>query len=298
MPDYTVHARRNGKYAVEYQCGQCAAPLESPLEEAGQTFACPTCAATVQTPGAKELEALREAELKADIQAKQARLKAAAISRTAQAQRATEAQQAVTTARQLSPLAFLLTLVAVLAIFYFAAVWPLQKKLRNVNGQLAETRARLDAETGADAENKPPAESQTKQQVPDSSAKQVVVDQQPTMADFKSFGDKFVEAWAKRVDHDGTKCTASITETDKRRTDSLLHPIIWVLLARLDSTNEQYRIYTGNSVTFRFYWDGKCWRGIESTIREDFDAGGQAKNVDEPIRATAVDETAVECQSH
>jgi uncharacterized Zn finger protein (UPF0148 family) len=62
MGNYTVSAPKGGKRVVTYECVLCRSPLKSPLEEAGQTFPCPTCGANVQTPGATELEQQREVD--------------------------------------------------------------------------------------------------------------------------------------------------------------------------------------------------------------------------------------------
>ena len=39
---YTVTGKV-GKRIVKFECPTCAAPIESPLEEAGQKFPCPSC---------------------------------------------------------------------------------------------------------------------------------------------------------------------------------------------------------------------------------------------------------------
>jgi len=71
MGTYTVNTHRKGKHTVTYECGHCRAPLESPLEEAGQTFACPTCGSKVETPGVVELERRPEAERGPQLQEQQ-----------------------------------------------------------------------------------------------------------------------------------------------------------------------------------------------------------------------------------
>ncbi len=52
--DYTISGsiKRKGKFP----CPACEAPLECPLEDAGQQFPCPTCAAVFTVPGVKEWE--------------------------------------------------------------------------------------------------------------------------------------------------------------------------------------------------------------------------------------------------
>jgi uncharacterized Zn finger protein (UPF0148 family) len=53
---YRVESIFGGRRTVVFACPKCSAPLESPLEEAGQSFACPTCAQQTVTPGVPELQ--------------------------------------------------------------------------------------------------------------------------------------------------------------------------------------------------------------------------------------------------
>lgn len=284
MPEYTVHARRNGKYAVEYQCGQCAAPLASPLEEAGQKFPCPTCGATVQTPGIKErfrqLEQEAEAERRLrqpdwqqpqneprDV-AEESQGNAGGKSGALTGQTAPTVRPAALASRRILSSALILLLLAMLAIVYFAAIRPSLEK---------------------------PAE--------------------PTMADFKSFGDRFVASWnaqsqswwnaRSQSSTDGLapqslECHIEITGTDKRRTDSVLNPVVWVLLAKDWETGSKPSLFFGSSDTFCFSWDGKRWRGVESTRKEDTAIGEglrPADNIDRKLSADEVDAVAIKCQS-
>lgn len=76
MPSYTVKSHRNGKHTVAYECHTCSAWLESPLDEAGTAFPCPTCGQELTTPGVQELGRVRQAQ----------RAKAEAIRRVAELQ--------------------------------------------------------------------------------------------------------------------------------------------------------------------------------------------------------------------
>src|SRR4051794_2361852 len=57
---YHVRAGARGKRVVEFSCPHCQAPLQSPLEEAGQRFACPNCGGEFLTPGHTELRQWQE----------------------------------------------------------------------------------------------------------------------------------------------------------------------------------------------------------------------------------------------
>ena len=163
MGNYTVKADRKGKHTVKYQCVHCQSPLESPLKEAGQVFDCPTCGTKTQTPGIRELEQQRETERRVEQLERQTReedakrqaamAQAAEESRMAKAAKAAARAEArsAAPARQVSLLAFCLTLFAVVVVFFFAAVWPLKTRLREVSAQLAEMRG--DANGTANALN-------------------------------------------------------------------------------------------------------------------------------------------------
>lgn len=71
MANYTVNTRKNGKHTVSYECGHCQAALESPLQEAGQTFACPTCGRQIETPGIEERKRQQQAERQRQREAEQ-----------------------------------------------------------------------------------------------------------------------------------------------------------------------------------------------------------------------------------
>jgi uncharacterized protein YbaR (Trm112 family) len=58
--DYKIKTNLiTGKQIVHYTCSHCKCALESPLEEAGQTFKCATCGNDVVTPGLADVIPLR-----------------------------------------------------------------------------------------------------------------------------------------------------------------------------------------------------------------------------------------------
>ena len=59
---YTVTGRVGSKRKVEFSCPHCTATLNSPLEEAGQRFACPNCKYPLIVPGGEELRQQRASE--------------------------------------------------------------------------------------------------------------------------------------------------------------------------------------------------------------------------------------------
>jgi predicted RNA-binding Zn-ribbon protein involved in translation (DUF1610 family) len=80
METYTVKAHRNGKPTVAYECVICKARLESPLDEAGSVFPCPTCGEQLMTPGTKELGSQRASVERAKQAKEDAAMKLAAAS--------------------------------------------------------------------------------------------------------------------------------------------------------------------------------------------------------------------------
>src|SRR5213592_3229596 len=56
---FIVKTGLSAKRRVAFNCPRCAAPLESPLEEAGSQFPCPTCGQDFTVPGIEELKRLR-----------------------------------------------------------------------------------------------------------------------------------------------------------------------------------------------------------------------------------------------
>lgn len=70
---------------VSYNCPRCAAELESPLENAGQRFPCPTCGHELTVPGIEKLNRLRADEAKKSAEmAERAAAKAAEEKRRAE----------------------------------------------------------------------------------------------------------------------------------------------------------------------------------------------------------------------
>ncbi len=59
---YKLKTGSRGKLKVAFNCERCGADLESPLEEAGERFPCPTCAHELIVPGAEDLQRLRAEE--------------------------------------------------------------------------------------------------------------------------------------------------------------------------------------------------------------------------------------------
>jgi hypothetical protein len=87
ISEYTV-GERKGRWTVSFACIRCHSQLESPLDEAGQTFPCPTCGSDVTTPGQKELQSQLE-DARAAETARQAQV------RQAQETHASSAQQLI-----------------------------------------------------------------------------------------------------------------------------------------------------------------------------------------------------------
>jgi predicted RNA-binding Zn-ribbon protein involved in translation (DUF1610 family) len=69
---YSVSGK-GSKSIVKFTCPTCAAPLESPLEEACKRFPCPNCGKAFVTPGAQELKKLRTEQADAAARAAAAR---------------------------------------------------------------------------------------------------------------------------------------------------------------------------------------------------------------------------------
>ncbi len=90
--NYTVKPNWKGKQTVSYECGHCNAPLESPLEDAGDTFPCPTCGGSVQTPGSDELRKHRLAKEQQRIEEAKRNEAERASKVIAEARRAAEAK--------------------------------------------------------------------------------------------------------------------------------------------------------------------------------------------------------------
>src|SRR6266542_3574703 len=59
---YKVKTVRSGLRRVVFACPFCNTDLESPIEEAGDRFACPNCGRESVTPGKPELEKWRQAQ--------------------------------------------------------------------------------------------------------------------------------------------------------------------------------------------------------------------------------------------
>jgi DNA-directed RNA polymerase subunit RPC12/RpoP len=89
-----------GKHRVEYKCPHCSAELESPLEEAGQSFECPYCREKIRTPGTTELEQLRAAEAKQRTDAEERLRLAAEQAKLKQIERAAAAKLDADTRKQ------------------------------------------------------------------------------------------------------------------------------------------------------------------------------------------------------
>src|SRR5258706_10730070 len=64
----------HGKKKIEFACPSCSSPLESPLEDAGQHFACPECQHDLTVPGIKELNyQISEAKAKEAVRIQEAK---------------------------------------------------------------------------------------------------------------------------------------------------------------------------------------------------------------------------------
>lgn len=57
---YEVTGKVGGKRIIKFECQLCRVPIDSPLEEAGQKFPCPSCSREFLTPGIAELKQQRE----------------------------------------------------------------------------------------------------------------------------------------------------------------------------------------------------------------------------------------------
>src|SRR6185437_11312136 len=104
---YTVSSTFSGKRRVKFECSSCSSPVESPLEEAGQKFPCPTCGMEFITPGIEErqrqLDEIKRRELKEEnekrakeVEASNERVRAATEGReraAIEAERLAKAQQ-------------------------------------------------------------------------------------------------------------------------------------------------------------------------------------------------------------
>jgi uncharacterized Zn finger protein (UPF0148 family) len=161
--DYTVKKGFKGKHKVAFNCPRCNFALESPLEEAGGRFPCPTCQRELTVPGVQELEKLRAEEAaQAELRLREAAQKASQA-KALEEHRAWEAQQtrnelarkraededAKARAREsqktagdsgkragVSATTFTVTLffvvVATVGLIYFSMVRPLQRKLSDL----------------------------------------------------------------------------------------------------------------------------------------------------------------------
>jgi DNA-directed RNA polymerase subunit RPC12/RpoP len=162
--DYRVTGGPRGR-KVEFVCPRCTFALESPLEEAGNTYACPTCGHSVLVPGIDELRQFRLDEArKADTAAREeAKRRAQERDRLEQraregedreaaaleAERAKAAKRAEREANRrgvtAGPFAgsLLAVILLTLAVAHFALVRPLQLKLSGTQVELSNTEVEL-----------------------------------------------------------------------------------------------------------------------------------------------------------
>jgi len=63
---YQVRKASGGKRIVSFQCPACSSEIESPLEDAGQAFDCPSCAHKFVTPGLPEMQQWRNEQIEAE----------------------------------------------------------------------------------------------------------------------------------------------------------------------------------------------------------------------------------------
>ncbi len=172
--DYTVKSVK-GKRVVAFACPRCNFALESPLEEAGGRYPCPTCQHELIVPGVRELKKLRAEEATNAEEKSRMAAKRASEEQAREAQRAREAQHALdelarsraereaaeARAREskrierasgkpsVSGTTFAVTLLfvalAVVGLIYLSMVRPLQRKLSDLTNTVnhnAETANR------------------------------------------------------------------------------------------------------------------------------------------------------------
>jgi predicted RNA-binding Zn-ribbon protein involved in translation (DUF1610 family) len=145
---YTVTGKVGGKRIVKFECPACAAPIESPLEEAGQKFPCPSCGNKFVTPGVDELRQQQEAarakaEAKAQAEAEAEQRKADEVKAKQQKQLEKNKAAAERRSRPPSPLrsaAFvsIITACVVMALFDLFIIRPLQYRLATAEQKLDE----------------------------------------------------------------------------------------------------------------------------------------------------------------
>jgi uncharacterized Zn finger protein (UPF0148 family) len=165
---YTIHERK-GKRIIAFACPRCQSPLESPLEEAGQTFPCPTCGTHVTTPGLKEFreqqaretaaraaaegrraeEAQRE-QAKRDVELKSAAERA---SRERQRHEEDEAARAARPRAHVTPRELALACIGTAIVLYLSSVLPLQMKLRETQERLTTLIQTVDHNADTAAQN-------------------------------------------------------------------------------------------------------------------------------------------------
>ncbi len=169
---YHVKATAGGKSTVSFECPHCQSGLTSPLEEAGQRFACPSCGGTIETPGVRELEKSkrelaaaqrqRELKLEAERERREHEQEQARAREAQRAERLAAAARAAEEAKQrakapdshqprrgspagLHVLATFAVVFIVVFVFYLTTVRPLQKRLADAQQQLDRQAEEMNA---------------------------------------------------------------------------------------------------------------------------------------------------------
>jgi len=119
---------------------------------------------------------------------------------------------------------------------------------------------------------------------------------EPSASDFTKFANSFLSAYGqyrKSTAHDSVskypEYVEKLQSIDKQSSDSMLHPVVWVLSAKEYLSFSETNM-VDSTTTFKFFWDKNRWMAISLTTK-DGDSGKE-----ETLGADYFQQIADKCQ--